>query len=125
MARLLMGTIRLNNVRLYAHHGCMEEEARIGAYYLVNLKVKTPLGEAGETDSLSTTVDYVHLNRIVTEEMSIRSKLLEHVNARILERIQIELPAVRKAIITISKLAPPINGNVDAVCVTMKMKNKL
>ena len=35
---------------------------------------------------LIDTVDYVHLNFIVKEEMAIRSKLLEEVAKRILDR---------------------------------------
>jgi 7,8-dihydroneopterin aldolase/epimerase/oxygenase len=119
-----MGKILLENIRIHANHGCMEEEALIGATYLVNLKVWTNLRVASKTDELNDTVDYVHLNRIVTEEMAIRSKLLEHVNKRILDRIKIELPNVRKATICLSKQTPPINGDVQAVTVCTTIKNK-
>ena len=40
--------------------------------------------EAAQSDELEDAVDYVTLNAIVKEEMSIRSKLLEHVAQRIL-----------------------------------------
>jgi hypothetical protein len=39
-------------------------------------------------------VDYVLLNRIVVEEMAIRSDLLEHVAHRIITRIFEEIPEV-------------------------------
>jgi dihydroneopterin aldolase len=39
------------------------------------------------SDDLNDTVDYVLLNKIVVEEMEIRSHLLEHVAQRIITRI--------------------------------------
>ena len=74
-----MSTIRLKNIRIYANHGCLTEEEKIGSDYLVNLTVKANLVTAAVSDKLSDTVDYVHLNKIVKEQMAIRSKLLEHV----------------------------------------------
>ena len=38
-----MGTIKLQNIRTYSFHGCLEEESIIGSDYLVNLEVKTDL----------------------------------------------------------------------------------
>ena len=38
-----MGTIRLDQVRLYAYHGCLSEETTIGSDYLVDLSVSADL----------------------------------------------------------------------------------
>ncbi|MCB0456483.1 MAG: dihydroneopterin aldolase, partial [Flavobacteriaceae bacterium] len=65
-----MSTIRLKDIRIFAHHGCLYEEEKIGSDYLVNLSVKANLTEASETDQLKDTVDYVHLNKIVKEQMA-------------------------------------------------------
>ena len=67
-----MGTIKINNIRLYAYHGCLVEEGKIGSDYRVDLKVKTDLSKSAISDDLNDTVDYVHLNRIVKQEMAIR-----------------------------------------------------
>ncbi|MDV7393545.1 dihydroneopterin aldolase, partial [Arthrospira platensis SPKY1] len=89
-----MGIIKLENIRIFAFHGCLVEESRIGSDYLVQLEVKTDMRKSAQTDDLADTVDYVHLNKIVTDEMGIRSKLLEHVGQRIIERIFKEIAAV-------------------------------
>ena len=81
-----MGIIQVNNIKLYAYHGCLEEEAKIGSWYRVAVEVKADLKKSAKTDNLKDTVDYVHLNLIVKEEMAIRSKLLEEVAQRILNR---------------------------------------
>jgi 7,8-dihydroneopterin aldolase/epimerase/oxygenase len=116
----MIATIEVNGIRLYANHGCMTEEALIGSEYVVNVTVTADLSKAAVTDDLSDTVDYVHLNRIVAEEMTIRSKLLEHVNQRILNRIAAELPQVATAKVAVHKCTPPINGDVEDVAVVMQ-----
>jgi len=117
-----MDKISLKNIRIYAFHGCLVEEGQIGSEYLVNLTVKADLEKASNTDSLEDTVDYVHLNKIVKEEMNIRAKLLEHVGKRILDRIFKELPLVGYSKVSVAKVNPPIGGDVAEVSVTMVKK---
>jgi dihydroneopterin aldolase len=98
------------------------EEEKIGSDYLVNLSVKGDLSSAAITDKLSDTVDYVHLYIIVKREMSIRSKLLEHVGQRIIDAIFNEIALVSSVKVTVSKVNPPIGGDVAEVSVTMQSK---
>ena len=120
-----MGTIQVNNIKLYAFHGCLDEEAKIGSEYRVDVEVKADLRKSAKTDALVDTVDYVHLNYIVKEEMAIRSKLLEEVAQRILNRFFKELRKVKKARVAVSKINPPIGGNVEEVVIILtKRKNQ-
>ncbi len=119
-----MGKIELNNIRIYAYHGCMIEEEKIGAEYRVDISVKTDLSKSAVSDDLRDTVDYVRLNQIVNSEMKIRSKLVEHVGNRILNKILSELPAVTKVKIKLSKFNPPIGGNVQMATLKMSKKRK-
>ncbi|WP_350286729.1 dihydroneopterin aldolase [uncultured Croceitalea sp.] len=114
-----MGKIRLNNIRVHAQHGCLKEESIIGSDYRVDLEISANLTEPSESDRLNDTVDYVHLNNIVKEEMTIKSKLLEHVAKRILDRIFSEIPLVVGAEVTVSKINPPIGGDVESVAVIL------
>ena len=115
-----MGTIRLQNIRTFSFHGCLIEESKIGSDYTVNLEVKTDMRKSSVSDDLHDTVDYVLLNHIVVEEMAIRSKLLEHVGHRIIVRIFNEIPAVARIVVQVSKLNPPIGGDVEAVTIEME-----
>ena len=112
-----MGNIKLKNIKVFAYHGCLDEEGKIGSDYRVNLKVKGDLSHSAKTDALADTIDYVHLNKIVKEEMAIRSKLLETVAERILKRVLDEIILVQKAKVEVSKINPPIGGNVAMVSV--------
>jgi dihydroneopterin aldolase len=115
----VLGKVRLENIRLYAFHGCLKEEAIIGSDYRVDLEVQADLEEAARTDQLSDTVDYVHLHRIVREEMESRSHLLESVADRILNRIFKDHPSVQEAEVAISKVNPPLGGDVQQVTVIL------
>lgn len=117
-----MGTIKLTNIRTFSYHGCLVEEAKIGSNYRVDVTIKTNLQPSAKTDELKDTVDYVDLNRIVVEEMAIRAKLLEHVVKRIMDRIFKELFMVSKIEIAVTKLNPPIGGDVEGVTIIMKQK---
>ena len=116
-----MGKIYLKNIRLYAFHGCMDEEKKIGSDYIVNVVVKTNLDKSSKSDQLKDTVDYVALHAIVKEEMQQRAKLLEHVADRILNRIIEEHPSGQKAKVKVSKRNPPIGGNVEEVAVKREL----
>ena len=119
-----MGIIKVENIRIYAYHGCLLEEGKIGSDYRVDIKVKANLETSAKSDELADTVDYVHLNKIVKEEMTIRSKLLEHVADRILNRVLNEILTVQTADVSVSKMNPPIGGNVEKVTVRLQKKRK-
>jgi dihydroneopterin aldolase len=119
-----MGIIKLKNIRTFSYHGCLIEEGKIGSDYSVNLEIKTNLEKSCLTDDLKDTVDYVHLNKIVVEEMAIRSELLEHVAKRIIDRVFKELSTITKIVIGVSKINPPIGGDVEAVTIILKEYRK-
>lgn len=115
-----MAWIKVENIRVYAFHGCLEEEGKIGSDYSVDVEVEADFSKAALSDDLKDAVDYVHLNLIAKQEMAVRSELLEHVNQRILDRIMEEIPMVTTARVKVSKINPPIGGNVERVSVIME-----
>jgi len=119
-----LGKIYLKNIRTFSYHGCLVEESKIGSNYRIDLVVKTDLAKSAKSDNLDDTVDYVTLNQIVKEQMAIRSKLIENVAQRIANEILFKNPVISWAKIKITKLNPPINGDVEAVSVAIKQKKK-
>ncbi|MFB0909714.1 MAG: dihydroneopterin aldolase [Flavobacterium sp.] len=115
-----MGTIKLKNIQTYSYHGCLIEEGKIGSDYSIDLEIKTDLRKSCLSDDLNDTVDYVLLNKIVVEEMEIRSHLLEHVAQRIITRIFGEIPEVSRILLGVSKINPPIGGDVEFVTVELE-----
>jgi dihydroneopterin aldolase len=119
-----MVEIYLKNVRCYCFHGCLKEESIIGSEYLVNLWAKGALGQASLTDKIDDAIDYVFLNKVIVEEMSIPSKLLETVAERILNRALNEDKRIQKITVSVSKICPPINGDVESVAVKLSKKRE-
>lgn len=117
-----MGIIKVENIRVYAHHGCLNEETVIGSNYRVDVAVSANLDKSSKTDDLKDTVDYVTLNSIVVDEMGIPCKLLETVAQRIIARFLNECAEVDWASVSVSKLTPPIGGDVEKVTVMLEEK---
>ncbi len=113
-------TIEVNGIKIYAFHGCLPEEEKIGGHYVVDVMLNTNFSEAALTDELSKTVDYVLINHIVKEEMAIRSKLIEQVGQRIVDRIKREAKGIDFLRVKVIKLTPPINGDVDNVAIIIE-----
>lgn len=112
--------VEVNGIKLYAFHGCLPEEEKIGGNYIVDIYVETDFSEAAQTDELSKTVDYVDINRIVKREMAIRSKLIEHVGQRIFIEIKKEVKNIDFLRVKVTKVCPPINGDVNNVAIIIE-----
>jgi len=115
-----MGEIKLKDIRVYAHHGCLPEETIIGSDYLVQLHVGADLTSSALSDRLEETADYVLLHKIVVDQMKVPSKLLEHVALRINQTILKDVACVQWSEVTVSKINPPIGGDVDRVSIILR-----
>ena len=113
-------TIEVNGIKIYAFHGCLPEEEKIGGNYIVDVSMTTDFSKAATSDELIETIDYVAVNKIVTEEMGIRSKLIEHVGQRIVTRIKNEINNVHSLRVKVIKICPPINGDVNNVAIIIE-----
>jgi dihydroneopterin aldolase len=110
-----MGLIKVNGIRVFAYHGCLPEEARIGGQYVVDVSVEGAFDRAESSDALADTVDYGRITTIVKEQMAQRSRLIEHVARRILEALKGEWPGVGRFRVRVVKERPPVNGDVAQV----------
>tara|TARA_B100000530_G_scaffold335044_1_gene286211 strand:+ start:1502 stop:1864 length:363 start_codon:yes stop_codon:yes gene_type:complete len=110
-----MGQILLRDLTIYAYHGCLPEETKIGAEYKLDVWVRGDFSSAEKTDDLSVTVDYVQLSDIIKKEMATPSKLIEHVADRIITKILSSFPDIKLAGLLIKKPCPPMNVYTDYV----------
>ena len=112
--------VEVSGLEVFAYHGCMPEEAKLGGKFIVDIKISTNFMKAAASDELIDTIDYVRVREIVVEEMAIRSKLIEHVGYRILERFKKEFRNLKKSTIKVRKINPPINGTVKEVAIVIQ-----
>ena len=113
-------TIEVNGIKIYAYHGCLPEEEKIGGHHSVDVMLNTDFSEAANTDDLNKTIDYCDVNKIVVEEMAIRSKLIEHVGQRIVNRLKSEINTIGHIRLKLTKICPPINGDVQNVAIIIE-----
>lgn len=113
-------TIKLEKMKFYAYHGHYEVEQTVGNHFLVDLLVETDAYAATQSDRLRDALDYQQLYSIVKSEMEIPSHLLEHVANRIAEKIKSEFISVARIVVKVSKMNPPMGGEMQMVSVTLE-----
>ena len=117
-----MGTIELEQMEFFSYHGCYEQEQVVGNYFLVDLKFTTDCNPAVKSDCLADTVSYLDVYNLVKQEMAKKSKLLEHVAGRILDRLYSQFPErISDVTIKIRKMNPPLGGKLNNVSVTLTL----
>jgi dihydroneopterin aldolase len=115
-----MGLIAIEGMQFYAHHGYYKEEQKIGGQYKVDVYLRAKLEEAAQEDILAKTINYENIYAVISEEMTGKSQLIEYVAKKILNRIKTEYENVHHIKIRVSKMNPPLQGNVDRVYVTLE-----
>lgn len=116
-------TISLNDVRLYAFHGVMKQERRVGGEYSVSLRVHYSIDRAMETDEVADTLNYADLLEVVKREMAVPSNLLEHVAGRIGQAVFCAYPQVEAVELTVTKLNPPMGADCAGASVHVHLIN--
>lgn len=115
-----MGKILLEGLEFYAYHGFYPEERKIGGQYKIDLTLEFTFGKVLKSDNLSDTIDYGEVCRVVDEEMKIPSKLIEHLAARIIDRVMVEFESINNIQIKLSKMNPPVKVQMLAVSVELE-----
>lgn len=114
-----MNKILVEGIKIYAYHGCLAEEGKIGCNYVVDVILETDFFEAAKTDDLKKTIDYVVVYDIVKKQMAVRSKLIEQVGQRIVDELKKQFSTLKKVEVKVTKLNPPMNGNVERVSIVI------
>ncbi len=118
-----MGLITVEGIRVFAYHGHLPEEAKLGGHFIVNIWVTADTTKVEKSDDLSDTVDYVKIIEIVKQQMAIRSDMIEHPARKIVDAI-LPLQKVQKVKVEVQKITPPIDATFDKISVTIKAERK-
>ena len=118
-----MGLITVEGIRVFAYHGHLPEESKLGGHFIVNIWVTADTTKVEKSDDLNDTVDYVKIIEIVKQQMAIRSDMIEHPARRIVDAILL-LQKVQKVKVEVQKITPPIDATFDKISVTIKAERK-
>lgn len=112
--KMIQSSITLRDLRFYAYHGVALQERQVGNYYTIQLRISTDLQSAMQSDDVEQTVNYASVFEAVKEEMSISSKLLEHVAQRIGERLFHDFPQIEHLYLKLEKDNPPMGADIQS-----------
>ena len=105
--------IELKNLIFFAHHGVLEEEAKLGQRFSIDVLLTLEDGLEFEADKTEQTVNYVEVHALVKEIVENRrfnliERLAEEIGKIIIQRFD----KVTEATIKVRKPSVP----VDCVC---------
>ena len=111
------GTIQIEGMEFYAFHGCFKEEQIVGGKFLVDIEINCDCEMASKSDNIRDALNYQKVYEIIQAEMKIKSHLLENVAGRIADKIYAEFSYIQKIRLKISKMNPPLGGQVNKVSI--------
>lgn len=117
----MKGTIEIQGMEFHSYHGCLPEERRKGARYLVDFSCTLDMDKASRSDALEDTLDYSAVYRIVATQMAEPSNLLEHVAGRIARAVKKEFPSIGGIRVKVSKQHPPVGGETAWASVSVEL----
>lgn len=119
----MKGVIEIVGLVIFAKHGVLEEEARMGQRFILDIRLEADVTEAVKHDRLADTVDYGEV--IAVTESVFRDKrfyLIEAAAAHVASGILAHFPAVKTARVTVKKPSAPISAVFDYVATTVEKK---
>ena len=113
-----MDQIRIENLRIFAHHGVYAEENEKGQNFYVNAVLETNTRDAGVMDELELSTNYGEVcqlfQRCLTENTY---KLIETAAERAAEEVLLYFPLVRRITLELRKPEAPIPLSFESVSV--------
>lgn len=113
-----MDQIRIENLRIYAHHGVYAEKNEKGQNFYINAVLETDTRKAGVMDDLELSTNYgevcLFFQRFLTEHTY---KLIETAAEKAAEAVLLEFPLVRCITLEIRKPEAPIPLPFESVSV--------
>jgi len=116
--------IEIRGLRIFGHHGVMEQERQNGQYFIVDAKIWIDSNRAAATDDISNTVSYAEIAQLISKNVGQNPvNLLETLSQRLADEVLFAAsPWASKVEITVSKPDAPIDLFFDTVAVTASAK---
>ena len=109
----MLNKIIIKGLRLYAYHGVLEQERKVGAYFTIDCEVEADMQDAIEQDFVDGTISYADIYETIKREMVTPSFLVEHAAGRIVKAILAEYPKAQSVRIRLLKENPPMGADCE------------
>lgn len=117
---MMKGILEIEDMEFFAYHGCFEAEQTVGNRFKVYACLHYDCSLPAKSDYIDDALSYQTAYEIIAREMMKRSHLLEHVGLRILDALYGAFPQLQYAKIKISKMNPPLGGQIGCTSVTLE-----
>lgn len=112
--------IILHDLQVFARHGVLAEEKRLGQRFALDIVAHLDLRPAGESDDYAKTVDYGALARLAAETLTARSyDLIEAAAEAVAQAVLARFPAIERVEIELRKPGAPIDAVFAHVAVAL------
>ena len=116
-----MDYILIENLTLFANHGVLPEENRLGQKFVLSGKLYLDTSAAAAEDDINKTVNYAEICAMITEFTRANTcKLIETAIEQIAEEILVNYPLIKSVDLTLRKPWAPIGLPVDCAGVSIK-----
>jgi dihydroneopterin aldolase len=113
--------IGVHRIALFAHHGVLDEEARMGQRFYVSLEARVDARRAGASDEVADTVSYADMTDIAVRIGTTRRfRLLEALAEAIAAEVLATMPGVSSIVVRIDKPSAPVPAVIDGVSVAIE-----
>lgn len=113
-----MDVIRIENLKIFAHHGVFEEEKKNGQNFYVSARLITDLKRAGMTDDLLDSTHYGEVCQQIEKSLTKQSyNLIEYAAEKTIEDILCGFPRIREITLELKKPHAPIPMEFENVSV--------
>ncbi|MDB5559748.1 MAG: dihydroneopterin aldolase [Enterovirga sp.] len=110
--------IVLHRIAIYAYHGVLAEEERIGQRFYVSLDCCLDLSEVGLTDSLQKGVSYADLAEVATKIATERRfRTIEALAETIARALLSDFPRLQAVTVKVDKPGAPVPAILDGISV--------
>ncbi len=110
--------ILVHRIAVFAYHGVLPEEARLGQRFFLSLDCGLDLSRAGASDDVGHTVSYADLTEIALEIASKRRfALIEALAESIADGILARFPTIARVSVRVDKPSAPVPAVIDGVSV--------
>lgn len=114
--------LHINGLEVYAYHGVLPEEKKLGQPFVFDIVLSLSESKAAESDVIEDTVDYADVCDLVIHTATRQSfNLLEKLASETAGAILRRYPAVASVKLKVTKTSPPIPHPVQGVAVSIEL----
>lgn len=118
--------ILVERIAVFAHHGLLPEETRLGQRFYLSLDCALDLAPAGRSDDVAKTVSYADLTAVaVSIATERRFDLIEALAEAIAAAILSGFPIIDAITVRVDKPSAPVPAVLDGVSVLVTRKQEI